>query len=326
MDKLPKFNIDFKLLESSQYMASVVISPLKQGFGTTIGNALRRVLLGSIPGAAVFAIKIDGVDHEFMAPEGVLEDVTNIILNVKKLVISIDEKVVDVQSLEEKSISEWPTMKIKKNKAGVVYANDIECPPGMKVINKDLKICELSKDVEFGMELYATLDRGYRSFSENRERLDTLKIISIDSLFSPIVKVEWKVVEEKTTKQGTTDKLHLTLVTNGSVKAADALSLAAHTLISLLEPISAFNPETSKRKLIGEAEVATKKVAMATPIDELELTMRSFNCLKQNGINTITELAEMTRAEAENIKNLGKKSLNEIIAKLAEKGLKFKGS
>lgn len=325
MDKFPKFNIDFKILESNQYLASVVISPLKQGFGTTLGNALRRVLLRSIPGAAVFAIKINSISHEFTAIDGILEDVTLIVLNIKKLVISIDEKVFDPESLEDKSISEWPTLKINTSKVGPVYGKDIVCPPGVKIINGDLKICELTKEVPLEMELYATLDRGYRSFLENRERLNTLKIIAVDSLFSPIVKVEWKVTEEKTTKQGTTDKLNLTVATNGSIKAVDALSLAARTLISILEPIAEFNPEIAKKNLMAGSEPVVKKAAMATPIDDLELTMRSFNCLKQSGINTITELTEITKEQAEKIKNLGKKSLDEIIQKLSERGLKFRG-
>lgn len=190
MEKFPKFNIESKTISSNQYMVSVVISPLKQGFGVTLGNALRRVLLSSIPGAAVFAVRINSISHEFTAIDGVIEDVTTIVLRLKKLVISIDEKVVDIEGLEERSISEWPSLKIKRNKVGIIYAKDLECPAGMKIINGDLKICELSKDVEFDMEVYATVDRGYRSFVENRERLNTLKIISIDSLFSPVVKVE----------------------------------------------------------------------------------------------------------------------------------------
>lgn len=324
MERIPKFNIDAKISTSSQYLATVVISPLKQGFGTTIGNALRRVLLSYVPGAAVFAVKINSLSHEFSAVDGVFEDVTTIILNIKRLVIQIDENVFNVDELEEKTISDWPTLKVNKTQKGIIYAGDIVCPPGVKIINSDLKICELTEDVPFDMELFASMDRGYRSFSENRERLNTLKIIAIDSMFSPITKVEWKVVEEKTTKQGTTDKLMITIATNGSIKAIDALSLASQTLISLLEPIAEFNPEISKRKLLSDSELATKKSVMSTPIDELELTMRSFNCLKQNGINTIPELINISLSEAEKIKNLGKKSLNEIIAKLAERGLKFK--
>lgn len=324
MDKFPKFNIDAKIVGSDQYSASVVISPLKQGFGTTLGNALRRVLLGSIPGVAVFAVRINSISHEFTAVDGVFEDVTTIVFRLKKLVVSFDENVVDFESLEEKSIGEWPYLKIRKSEVGSIYARDIDCPPGLKVVNEDLKICELTKDIPFEMDIYVTVDRGYRSFLENRERLNTLKIIAVDSLFSPIIGVEWNVVEEKTTKQGTTDRLHLTVVTNGSIKALDALSLASQTLISLLTPIAEFNPEVAKKKLISDFDFSSKRQVMATGIDELELTMRSFNCLKQNGINTITELTNITLAEAEKIKNLGKKSLNEIISKLAERGLKFR--
>ncbi|GCE63952.1 DNA-directed RNA polymerase subunit alpha [Candidatus Mycoplasma haematohominis] len=324
MEKIPKFNIDAKVNTSNQYLATVVISPLKQGFGVTIGNALRRVLLSYIPGAAVFAVKINSLSHEFASIDGVFEDVTTIILNLKRLVIQIDENVLNVDDLEEKTISDWPTLKVNKDKKGTIYARDIVCPPGVKIINNDLKICELTEDVNFDMELFVSMDRGYRSFTENREILNTLKIIAVDSMFSPITKVEWKVTEEKTTKQGTTDKLTMTVATNGSIKAIDAIALAARTLGSLLEPIAEFNPEISKRKLLSDSELATKKAVISTPIDELELTMRSFNCLKQNGINTIPELINISFAEAEKIKNLGKKSLNEIIAKLAERGLKFK--
>lgn len=325
MEKFPRFTIDAKIASSNQYLASIEISPLKQGFGTTIGNALRRVLLSFIPGAAVFAVKINSLSHEFDGIEGVLEDVTTIILHIKRLVVSVDEKVFNVEELEEKSISEWPTLQVNRKKKGIVYAKDIVCPPGVKIINPDLKICELTDDIEFNLELYVTVDRGYRSFAENKERLNTLKIIAIDSMFSPVLKVEWKVEEAKTTKQGTTDKLTMTVVTNGSIKSIDALALAAHTIRSMLEPIANFNTESMERTEIAEID-AVKRSTMVSPIEELGLTMRSFNCLKQNGINTITELINITVEEAEAIKNLGKKSLNEIIAKLAEKGLKFKDS
>lgn len=324
MEKLPKFNIEAKINSSNQYLASVTISPLSQGLGTTIGNSLRRVLLSFVPGAAVFAAKINSLSHEFTAIDGVMEDVTKIILNIKSLVIQIDEELFNVDELREKTISEWPSLKVKRNTKGIIYAKDIECPAGVKIINGDLKICELTEDVEFDMELYATVDTGYRSFIENRELLNTLKIIAIDSMFSPVEKVEWKVTEEKTTKQGTTDKLQMTIATNGSIKAIDALSYASRTLISLLEPIAQFNPNIAKKKLISDEETLVKKTVMATSIDDLGLTMRSFNCLKQNGINTIPELTNITQEEAEKIKNLGRKSLNEIISKLAERGLKFK--
>lgn len=324
MQKLPKFNIDARVASSNQYLATVVIAPLNRGLGTTLGNSLRRVLLGFIPGAAVFAVKINSLSHEFTAIDGVMEDVSRIILNLKRLVIAVDESLFNMEELEGKTISEWPTLKIKRETKGIVYAGDIECPVGVKIVNGDLKILEMTEDVKLDMELFISVDRGYKSFIENRERLNTLKIIAVDSMFSPITKVEWKVTEEKTTKEGTTDKLTLTVATNGSIKALDAVALAAQTLISVLNPIAEFDPAGVKKNILGDTEGANKKMSMSTPIDQLELTMRSFNCLKQNGINTIPELINLTMAELEQFKNLGKKSLNEIISKLAERGLRFK--
>lgn len=190
MQKLPKFNIDAKIASSNQYLATVVVAPLNRGLGTTLGNSLRRVLLGFIPGAAVFAVKINGLSHEFTAIDGIMEDVSRIILNLKRLVISIDESVFNVEELEEKTISEWPTLKVLRDKKGIVYAGDIECPAGVKIINRDLKILEMTEDVKLDMELFVNVDRGYKNFIENRERLNTLKIIAVDSMFSPITKVE----------------------------------------------------------------------------------------------------------------------------------------
>lgn len=325
MKKFTKFNINPVVVDSNENIATVVISPLEQGFGTTIGNLLRRVLLSSIPSASVFAIKINSISHEFTPVEGVLEDVTTIVLNIKKLAIKINETIFDLESLVDQPIERWPTLSIKKNKPGVVYASDISLPAGVEIVNKDLKICEITKDIDFQLDMYITSDRGYRNASENRESLNTLKIIAIDCLFSPILKVEWKVDEEKTTRHGTTDKLTLTVATNGAIKAIDAISYAANIVIEMLKPIANFNPTIVKPTLFAadDASVVKKSVA-ATPIEMLGLTMRSFNCLKSNGINTIPELISISRSEAENIKNLGKKSLNEIIEKLEEHNLAFK--
>lgn len=210
------------------------------------------------------------------------------------------------------------------NHKGIVYARDIVCPPGFEILNGDLKICELTDDVHFVMELYVTVDRGYRSFSENRELINSINIIAIDSLFSPILQVAYEVTEIKTSKWGISEQLNLSIATNGSITATNALALAAQILKAHLDPIAAINAEISKMDVIRHEEDEQKKAVLSTPIDELELTMRSFNSLKRNGIHTIQELIDRPKSAIEQIRNLGKKSLKEIVRKLMNRNLSFK--
>lgn len=324
MQKFSKYYISPKIDKEMPNLATFSFSPLEQGFGTTLGNSLRRILLSSIPGASVFAIKIPNITHEHTIIKGVIEDLTHIIWNIKKLTLKVNERIINTDELLAHEIENWPTLKIEQHKKGIVYAKDIICPPGFMVLNGDLKICELTEDVNFVMELYVTVDRGYRSFTENRELINSINIIAIDSVFSPILRVGFEIKEIKTSKWGLSEQLNLKIATNGSITAANALALAAQIFKAHLEPIVSINKEISEMDLIKQKEEQLKKAVLSTPIDELELTMRSFNSLKRNGIHTIQELIDRPKSAIENIRNLGKKSLKEIVRKLLDRNLNFK--
>ncbi|MDQ0513609.1 DNA-directed RNA polymerase subunit alpha [Mycoplasmoides fastidiosum] len=323
MQKFSKYRIEPIIEATNPNLGTFVFDALEQGFGTTLGNALRRVLLSSIHGASVFAIKIPGITHEYTTIKGVVQDLTHIIWNIKKLTIKVNERIVDLDELSKLEIEKWPTLKINKKGKGIVYARDIICPVGFEILNGDLEICEIADNTNFVMDLYITVDRGYRSFHENRELISSINIIAIDSSFSPILRVAYKVTEQKTTKWGVTERLEIKIATDGSISASNALSLAARILSSHLEPIVSINHEISQLEIIRKEEDQYKKAVLSTPIDELELTMRSFNSLKRNGIHTIQELIDRPKSSIEQIRNLGKKSLKEIMRKLADRNLTF---
>ncbi|WP_391592164.1 DNA-directed RNA polymerase alpha subunit [[Mycoplasma] cavipharyngis] len=323
MQKFSKYRIEPKIDANDPNLGTFTFYPLEQGFGTTLGNALRRVLLSSIHGASVFAIKIPNVTHEYTTIKGVLQDLIHIVYNIKKLAISVNERIVDHDDLVSREIENWPILKINHKGKGIVYARDIICPAGFEVLNGDLEICEVTENVSFNMDLYTTVDRGYRSFNENRELINSINIIAIDSKFSPILQVGYKVDQQKTSKWGISESLEMKIATNGTISASKAMSLAAKILTSHLEPIMNIDQEVSALEIIRQEEEQQKKAILSTPIDELELTMRSFNSLKRNGIHTIQELIDRPKSSVEQIRNLGKKSLKEIMRKLADRNLTF---
>lgn len=324
MEKFLKYDIKPTIIDDDAQYAKLVFAPLERGFGNTLGNALRRTMLSNIPGASVFAIKIPKVTHEFQAIDGVKEDVTQIVLNLKNLVIAIDENVYPTEELSKLSIEKWPTLKIDFNGSGEIYAKDIETPAGFSVINKDLYICTVTANRKFNLEIYATMGRGFRTFNENRELINSLSIIATDSNFSPILRVGYTVEEQKISKTELADVLTLEVATNGSIKPQDAVALAANILIGHLTPIVNINQAIANIDIMQEKSEEHKTSSLSIPIEELDLTVRSYNCLKRMGIQTIQELTNMNRSEVEKIKNLGKKSLREIQKKLVECGLTFK--
>lgn len=324
MQNFSKYQIEPITNSKSPDLSTFKLSPLEQGFGTTLGNAFRRILLSSIPGASVFAIKIPNKTHEHSTIRGVIEDISHIILNIKRLAIKVDQKVVDFEQLEQLGLENWPTLKITKNTKGLVLAEDIICPPGFTIINKDLKICELTEDRQLTIEMYVRYDRGFFSSKENEELVNSLNIITIDSYFSPILKVAFRVIEEKTSRLGVTDCLEMDVATNGTIGASEALALAAQILKAHLDPIIRISDEISTFELTKKEEEDRKISFLSTPIEELELSMRSFNSLKRSGILTVQELIDRSKADVEQIRNLGKKSLKEIMRKLQERGLEFK--
>ena len=324
MEKFLKYNIDVKTEKDTQNYAKLIISPLERGFGNTLGNALRRVCLSSIPGVSMFAIRIPNVTHEYQSLDGVYEDVTEIILNLKKLVIEIDEKILPYEELQNTPIEKWPVLKISANKKGEILASDIETPIGFKVVNKDLHIATLTKDVSFEVEIFAKSGRGFKTFKENKEGISSLSIIPTDSDFCPVTKFSYSIEEIKTTKSSTSDELVIEISTNGSISAGKAIALASKILIEHFSLLASADEYIAQLEIMKEKEFETKKANLSIPIDNLNLSVRAYNALKQMDIHTTQELIEKTRKEIDNIRNLGKKSVQEIIKAIHDRGLKLK--
>ncbi|MGL4947943.1 MAG: DNA-directed RNA polymerase subunit alpha [Mycoplasma sp.] len=323
MEKFLKYKIEIDTEKTTDTYAKMVIKPLERGFGNTLGNALRRVCLSSIPGASMFAIRIPGVTHEYQSIDGILEDVTQIVLNLKKLVVQIDENILSSEELENTTIEKWPVLKIDVNKAGEVYGSDIEVPAGFKIINKDLHIATLTKDIEFKVEIFAKNGRGFKTFKENKEGL-SLSIIPTDSDFCPVTKFAYSVEEVKASKTNVNDELTIEVSTNGSITSSYAIALASKILVEHFNILSSLEEYVQDIQIMKEKEADAKKANLSISIEELSLSVRAYNALKQIQINTTQELIEKTRREIEGIRNLGKKSVHEIIKSIHDRGLKLK--
>lgn len=289
------------------------LEPLERGFGTTLGNALRRVLLSSLPGDAIVAVRIDGVLHEFQTLEGIIEDVTTIVLNLKRVVV-------------KKNTDELVTVKINAKGEGVLTAAYLESQPTIEVMNKDQVICTLAEGAKLNMEVTIGRGKGYLIAEEVKKNLPELKVdtIAIDGIYSPIERVNYEVEKTRVGQDNSYDKLILEVYTNGSISPQEAIEQAASILIAQLDKID--NPEftdTIKGLMKQNVEDPKQKV-LETSIDDLELSVRAYNCLKRIGINTVSELVEKTEAEMAKIRNLGKKSLKEVIEKVKDLDLSFK--
>ena len=309
---------DFEVAEyvDSENYGKFVLSPLERGFGTTIGNALRRVLLSSLPGAAVFSIKVDGVYHEFTTISGVREDVSMIILNLKKLVMKIeDDGVYDLQ--------------ISAKGPCTITAGDIICPAQVEILNKDLEIAHLEKDVSLEMELKAKNGRGYISADINKRmnqgNSQGIGTVYTDSIFTPITKVAYNVEPTRVGENVKYDSCVMEIWTDGSINPQKALALAAKILIDHLDIVANINDEVMNMENVmkqGNTESTNKGTQMM--IEDLDLSVRSYNCLKRAGIATVEELTQKTEEEMMRVRNLGKKSLKEVKDKLIDLGLGFK--
>lgn len=324
MEKFLKYEItvDSENNENLDY-GKFTIKPLERGFGNTLGNSLRRVLLSNIEGYSLFAIKVPDVNHEFQAIEGVKEDLTQIILNLKKLIIKIDNNIFGEEEQKNTPLEKWPTLKIDA-RGGVVRGADIETPTGFTIINKDIYIATVEKDAKLKMDLYAKTGRGFVTFEENKEIINAINTIAIDSNFSPVVKVSYSTSEMKISKNDFSDVLNIEIVTNGSIKAINALSMSAKILSEHYQPIINLNEEMNNY-VVMHSELTNKNISsLAISIDELELSVRSYNCLKRAGIQTIQQLTDRTKSEIEKIRNLGKKSFKEIIKKIQDRNMKLK--
>ncbi|AWI10873.1 MULTISPECIES: DNA-directed RNA polymerase subunit alpha [Bacillaceae] len=288
-----------------------VVEPLERGYGTTLGNSLRRILLSSLPGAAVTSIQIDGVLHEFSTIEGVVEDVTTIILNLKKLALKI-------YSDEEK------TLEIDMSGAGVVTAADINHDSDVEILNPDLYIAELAANGKLRMRLTAKNGRGYTVADDNKREDQPIGVIPIDSIYTPVSKVSYFVENTRIGQSADYDKLTLEVWTDGSIGPKEAISLAAKIMMEHLNIFVDLTDEAQHAEIMVEKEEDQKEKVLEMTIEELDLSVRSYNCLKRAGINTVQELANKTEEDMMKVRNLGRKSLEEVKAKLEELGLSLR--
>jgi DNA-directed RNA polymerase, alpha subunit len=289
------------------------LDPLERGFGLTIGNVLRRVMLSSLPGSAISSVKIEGVLHEFQTIPGVVEDVTTIILNLKSIVIKNHSK-------------ELKTVTLKSNKKGPVKASDIVTDSDIEIINKDLIICNLEEGGKIDMKMTISNGRGYLRNEENKQLLDIKEVgvIATDSNFTPIERVSYEVEKTRVGRDESYDKLILNVWTNGSMKPEEAVALASQIVIEHFQILTNLSNISNVTGMMKEKEVDPKKNTLATAIEDLDLSVRSYNCLKKEGILSVEELTDKTELEIQRIKNLGKKSYKEIIQKVKDLGLEFK--
>jgi len=295
----------------SENRSAFVIEPLEPGFGYTLGNSMRRTLLSSIPGAAVTSIRIDGVLHEFSTVAGVKEDVTEIILNLKSLVVSSEH-------------DEPITAYLRKTGAGPVSAADIQAPAGVEIHNPKLHIATLNDKANFELELTIERGRGYVSSVQNRNEYAEAGQVPIDSIYSPVLKVTYRVEATRAGERTDFDRLVVDVETKPSMTPRDAVASAGRTLVELFGLARGLNTEAEGIE-IGPAPVETVLSSeMAMPIENLDLTVRSYNCLKREGINTVSELIALSEHQLVNIRNFGQKSVDEVRDKLAEMGLSLK--
>ena len=313
MIEIEKPKVDIIELSEDYRYGKFVVEPLERGYGITIGNALRRILLSSLPGVAVNAVKIDGVLHEFSTIPGVKEDVTEIILTLKELSATIDGE-------------GNRTLKIEAQGPCVVTGADIICPPDVEIINKDLKIATLDEDSKLNMDIYVDKGRGYIPAEENKSENMPIGVLPVDSIYTPVEKVSYHVENTRVGQRTDYDKLTLEVWTNGSINPQEGISLAAKVLVEHLKLFIDLTAHVGNVEIMVEKEEDQKEKVLEMTIEELDLSVRSYNCLKRAGINTVEELASKSEDDMMKVRNLGKKSLEEVIQKLDELGLGLKPS
>lgn len=309
-----KPRIEIAEISNDKKFGRFICEPLERGYGTTLGNSLRRIMLSSLPGTAVSQVRIDGVLHEFSSIEGVKEDVTEIIMNIKSLSIK-----------NTGPTNETKTAIIDFEGEGVVTAADIKCDPDIEIINKDQVIATLSKGKLY-MELTIQNGRGYVSSDKNKDEELPIGVIAIDSLYTPVERVNLLVENTRVGQITDYDKLILDVFTNGALAPDEAVSLAAKVLSEHLNFFINLSENAKSAEVMVEKEEDDKEKALEMNIDELELSVRSYNCLKRAGINTVEELCNKTPEDMMKVRNLGRKSLEEVLAKLKELGLELRQS
>ena len=294
-------------LEDGSY-GKFVVEPLEIGYGTTLGNSLRRILLSSLPGTAATSIKNDGVQHEFSTIPGVKEDVTEIVLNVKGIIAKLHcpgEKVVTIEAMG----------------AGEVTAGDIRCDSEIEILNPELHIVTLMEDAKFVMELTFNHGRGYVPAEKNKPAQSVIGLIPVDSIYTPIHKVNYVVENTRVGNMTNYDKLTLEVYTDKTITARDAISLAAKILTDHLSLFVDLSDEISSKTTVVEKSETTQDKVLEMTIEELDLSVRSFNCLKRAGINTVADLVNTTEEDMMKVRNLGRKSYEEVVKKMADMGL-----
>ena len=313
MIEIEKPKVDIVELGEDYRYGKFVIEPLERGYGITIGNALRRILLSSLPGVAVNSIRIDGVLHEFSTVPGVKEDVTEIILTLKELSANIDGE-------------GSRTLKIQAQGPCTVTGADIICPPDVEILNKDLVIATLDDNAKFNMDINIDKGRGYVPAEENKTENMPIGVLPVDSIYTPVQKVSYHVENTRVGQKSDYDKLTLEVWTNGSINPQEGISLAAKVLVEHLNLFIDITEHVSNVEIMVEKEEDQKEKVLEMTIEELDLSVRSYNCLKRAGINTVEELANKSEDDMMKVRNLGKKSLEEVIQKLEELGLGLKPS
>ena len=306
---IEKPRIETAELAADGTYGKIVVEPLERGYGVTLGNSLRRILLSSLPGYAITSVKIDGVLHEFSTIQGVREDVTEIILNLKNVILKIH--------------GDGPkTVYIDASGEGEVLAGDIKCDSEVEIINPDYHICTLDKDAHINMELTVNKGRGYVSAEQNKKLLQpVIGVIAIDSIYTPILKANYTIEDIRVGQEIGFDKLTLEVWTNGTISAVEAVSLGAKFLNEHLALFGDLSGEAYDTEIMVDKDEDANQKILEMTIEELDLSVRSFNCLKRAGINTVEDLTNKTEEDMMKVRNLGKKSLDEVIKKLHSFGL-----
>ncbi|MBD9085284.1 DNA-directed RNA polymerase subunit alpha [bacterium] len=299
-------------VESNNY-GKFELEPLERGFGITLGNALRRVMLSSMPGSAIVAVRIDGVMHEFQTMDGIVEDVTSIVLNLKNVVI-------------KNNSSEQVTAHLSVSEERVVTAADIVSDSDIEIMNPDQVIATISAGGKLDMEFIISNGRGYVPSSDNKKFIENAKLgfIPIDALYSPIEKISYEVDNARVGQDDNYDKLIMEVYTNGSLRPEEAMALGAKILIEHFNIITDLSEIADTTGVMNAKQEDSKLKKLETSIDDLDFSVRAYNCLKRAGINTLGDLTEKTELEMMKIRNLGKKSLKEVIDKIKDMGLKFR--
>lgn len=311
MLQFEKPRIQIEEYVQDKFYGKFVIEPLSRGFGTTLGNSLRRVMIASLPGAAITNVKIEGVQHEFTSIDGVTEDVTQIILNLKKVVLTIDGE-------EEKTLS------INASGEGVVTAGDIEHDNDVEIINPDLHIATLEKGARLNMIMRAKKGSGYVNADNNKVDNGELSVIPIDSIYTPIERVSYDVEKTRVGQDASYDKLAIEVYTNGSIEPQEAVALASKILVEHMNVLVELNDKALMSEFMVEREEDSQSKVLDTTIEDLDLSVRSYNCLKRAGINTVRELTQQSEEDMMKVRNLGRKSLKEVKDKLNELSLSLR--